>query len=405
MNRDYAILLRMLGIDVNISEALKVRIDKTTNVTSNLTVYKRYKSKVILFFRVLLLPLFIFGRKHQVKGFTVGPTSDSGQAWLYFVKHYFGREYTHIDNVKCSIFFIRFDIIFLYIKMCIYVLRISGEVNQYWVFHLFKNLIKYECYKNEIEELYVFYINHPSPFIFAKYVEFHKVRSVIHMGNNPIAKWNYPFPISSPIILSSAIQREEVKYLKLPNDWQYCRDEFILFSKDVLSKVPKREVGLFSSGEWARLGGLYRSSDIQSIANFSLANNKVYQAFESGLLTLISLNVEKKFTIKVYPHPFERELIKSGIKPPYYKWVDSGEIEIDASGASSREKIYESEIAISYHSSFIWERLSLDLDKSYHFQFNDGDLDLVDQKAIGCFKSNIFFSNEELCGIIKRIFK
>lgn len=405
MNSDYVMLLEMLDIDVNTKEALKTRIDKTINVTSNQTRFTKYRSKVILFLRVLLLPFFVFGRKSQADGFTVGPTSDSGETWLYFIKHYFGCKYNHIDNIKCSIFSIRFEILVLYIKMCTYTLRVNGEVNQFWVCHLFANLIKYECYKNEVDELYIFYINHPSAFIFAKYVEFRHVKSTIHMGNNPISKWNYPFPISSPIIISSIIQVEELKYLKLPNNWQYCRDEFILFSKDIKPREPKKEIGLFSSGEWARLRGLYRSENLDLISNYDLANNKVYKAFEEGLLTLISLNVEKEFIIKVYPHPFERELIKLGISPPYYKWIESGEIMIDMDGSSSREKVYDSKIAISYHSSFIWERLSLGLDESYHYQFNDDELDLVDYQALGCFKNNIFFSNDDLKVIIQRKFK
>jgi len=402
MSCDYTILLRMLDIDLDAKEALKVRIDKTINIKPNQTCFMRYKSKVILFLRVFLLPFFVFGRKSQTTGFTIGPTSDSGETWLYFIKRYFGCEYSHIDNIKCSILSIRLEILLLYIKMCIYTLRINGEVNHYWVFHLFTNIIKYESYKGKIEDMYVFYINHPSSFIFAKYIEFHDVKSTIHMGNNPISKWNYPFPISSPIILSSIIQIEEIKYLKLSNEWQYCRDEFILLSKDIKPKEPKKEIGLFSSGEWARSKGLYRSDDLALISNYDLANNKVYKAFEEGLLKLISLNVEKKFTIKVYPHPFERELITLGIRPPYFKWVDSGEVTVDMDGTSSREKIYDSTIAISYHSSFIWERLSLGLLESYHYQFNDDELDLVDYRALGRYKANIFFSNDDIAMIFNK---
>jgi len=392
----------VLRIEPDVYEALKVRIDKTVNVTSSLTGWEKYKNKITLFLRVLLIPFFVLGRKSMLEGVTVGPTSDSGETWNYFVKHYFKSDYAHIDNIKCSIFSFRFDIVILYLKMCLYTLKISGDVNQFWVSHLFKNIILYECYKGELEEVYIFYINHPSPFLFAKFVEAHKVKSIIHMGNNPIFKWNYPFPISSPIILSSAVQIEEIKYLNLPNKWQYCRDEFILFSKDVPKREPRNEIGLISSGEWARTRGLYRSSDLESISNHSLAKNKVYAAFEEGLKTLISLNSENKFIIKIYPHPFERELINSGIRPPYYKWVDLGYVELDMDGSSSREKIYDSKVAISYHSSFIWERISLGLENSYHFQFNDEELDLVDYRLLGNYKKNIFFRNDDIKLMIEK---
>ncbi len=406
MNRNYQLLLLLLGLDKELEKAIQVRVKKTLKAQFELSLFRITGYKIMFFLRVLLIPFKVMTIKKTIQlNRFMGYSREDGNIWRYFIKHYFKEDASYLDRDKINIKSFSYELIILYFKFIMFAIFWKPKIKENWILHLFEILFLGVGNKKFYKKVYSFYINHPSSLVFSKYLEDQLNKEVlIHLGNNPIMKWNNPLPLKSKFISSSIIQLDELKYLGKINEVIYCMDEFILYSKDVQPREPAIDIGFISSAEWAREKGLYRSNNIDDIRDYKLADNIIYRKFEEGLKEIIKISKANKLKVKVYPHPFERELISQGVFPPYYKWVKSGDISIDIGADSSREKIYEPKLAISYHSSFIWERLSLGLTSSYHFYFDDEEIDLVDLKALQQYENNLFKSNMDLCRLIEFTF-
>lgn len=395
-------------------EGLDIRIKKTIPIGGFMSKWHKFYYCLYFVFRLLSLPIFIIMSK-KIKDFNgsvvSGFLSGDSKYWNFFVQFYYNKSAKYVGHnsayIDCKSDFIatikRYFIILYYGVL----IAINLDKKNNWIIRYFEYLMKFELCKHKVDDFYVFYLNHPVSYMLSIWLEKKsKSKVFLHLGNNPIFLWNYPLPFRSTLIASSVLQLEEIKYLKLDNIVDFCPDEFILDTHLIKKTIPTVDIGIFSSAEWSRLDGLYRTSDLEGVASYKYAKNKVYERFFEGLILIKEFAIEHDLVVKIYPHPHERWLIAQEIIPPYLDLIDDKYVFFDASGnESSRERIYETKVAISYHSSFIWERLTLGLTESYHFEFEDDTLDLVNSAAIGKFKDNLFKKNDELIFKLSKLFR
>lgn len=396
---NYKLLLKAMDLNVDkFIEGLSTRRKKTLRKNTKLSKFQMLRYKIFFFIRVLIIPIIhISFFKKEKKSLIYGYSEYGVKIWDFFISHYYGEPTRNIRREKIYCRDIGNFPLKLWLNFIVFAIKWNPHYKSNWIIFLFDSVFIFLSNRRHYKNIYVFYMNHPTSYIFSAYLESNSFDNVkLHMGNNPILKWNFPLPFKFPLICSSAIQLDEVRFAGLSNSVDFFPDEFIKLSHHVKPKLPTVDIGFISSAEWAREDGLYRSNDMEKIASHALAKNSVYEKFSEGLNKAATFGKRENLRIMVYPHPFERELISKGIYPPYYELVKSGEVEIDLGGESSRDKIYEAKVAISYHSSFIWERITRGLEKSYHFYFDNDQLDLVDATALDKYKNNLFYSNNDL---------
>ncbi|KKN55944.1 hypothetical protein LCGC14_0577420, partial [marine sediment metagenome] len=68
------------------------------------------------------------------------------------------------------------------------------------------------------------------------------------------------------------------------------------------------DIGIYSSGEWAREDGLLMSNNYKRIRSRYFCNNPYYSTFLSILEAIIDLISSRKFKAKLYFHPYEKDL-------------------------------------------------------------------------------------------------
>lgn len=168
------------------------------------------------------------------------------------------------------------------------------------------------------------------------------------------------------IILGSKLQKNEIEYYKKAN-WmkiRNCKIEFwgvdnIKLVNSFL-KEKKYDIAIYSSGEWARPQGFLRGEDIEKIKNYEYCDNIYYNFFEKIINILKQKQYQNKI-IKVYFHPFEKELMKKyKIFPPF--WDDLIKKEnfiLDISENISN--FLEAKIGITVYSSIAYDRLNYNL--------------------------------------------
>ena len=172
---------------------------------------------------------------------------------------------------------------------------------------------------------------------------------------------------ASALILCSKYQIEETKnYQQL--SWiqvktaTYWGPEEIEEFKAIKPQSATFDIGIYSRADWARLydNRMMRAKDLKKIANYEYADNIHARNFEAILKT--ALNVTPQPKIKIYLHPFERDLYNNHqIKPAYWQLVKDFGIELDTSEGNSISKIYECTIGIGTFSTIIMDRWDADL--------------------------------------------
>ena len=249
-----------------------------------------------------------------------------------------------------------------------------------------------------VERVYVFMPADPIMYLAATYLKSRAGRDVwLVAGNTPLYRWLRVCHLRAPIVLCSQVQKAELEHFAVQGVNQagpavYAGNEYALDLVDA-DRTPKCELGYFSSGMWARIGGLARTDDIDGIAAGRYADNVFYRKTEEILSAMADLAREREWRMVIYLHPYERLLLKQhGIEPPYASLADGVHVVLDTAEGSSRPRMWEPIAAVSLQSTFIWERLDAGLSRSYVYRFEDQSLNGFDPEALGPF-AGVWFSD------------
>jgi len=169
------------------------------------------------------------------------------------------------------------------------------------------------------------------------------------------------------IVIASKLQRLEIAYyikqklmiLKNSNIIQWGDDN--IKTIETYNKKQIYDIGIYSSGDWTRTKDFIRASNINKIKEYQYIDNPNYIC----LTNVLSILKDKKYntkTIKIYLHPFEKELIKKyKIYPPYWKeLITKDNFIIDRNEEISN--LFETKIAITVASSLAYSRINYNLD-------------------------------------------
>jgi hypothetical protein len=210
-------------------------------------------------------------------------------------------------------------------------------------------------------------------------------------GNTPMYRWMRPCHLRAPIVLCSRVQEPELRSLaeqgiNHAGPAVYAGNEYALDLVGV-SKEPSVDMGYFSSGMWARIGGLAQTRDIDGIRAGRYADNPFYAATEPIIEAMAGIARERNLRLVIYLHPFERRLMNEhGIRPPFARFADDVNIVLSTAEGSSRPHMFEPKVAVSLQSTIIWERIDAGVMSSYIYRFADPSMNGFDPDALPGFE-------------------
>ena len=260
-----------------------------------------------------------------------------------------------------------------------------------------------------IRKAYVFRLFDRRPYLVATFLARRtSAQTLCVFQNIPLWRNCRYFHLGTPVVLTSLVNLPEVAYLS--ERGMFLTSDAIYRSQEFVSAIPERhapvfDIGFFSSGEWARRDGLYQVNDVEAVASGRLADNPYAHKADWLVRELAAYAKDNDRTLRIYPHPYERRLMtEHGVRLPYEDLLDGLAVTLDTGGADSRGKIFEPRAAVSLQSSFIWERLDLELDKSFIFAFGDPDLDAFNPESLGRYRANVFEDARQLRALLDGVF-
>ena len=262
---------------------------------------------------------------------------------------------------------------------------------------LFKRL------EGELEQVYVFALYDRRQYLLLTFLARHTRLSVTAVYQNiPLARNCRHLHLAIPVVLTSRVNLCEADYYRaqgsfLASEVTYASQEFAVDTHDLQPHEARYDIGYYSSGEWARREGLYQVDDVARVRRGALADNPYARAAAAQLEALSAYARRERRTLRIYPHPLERRLRKSGVEPPYAALADGQTVTIDdRADATSRRTMYETQVAVSLQSSFIWERLDLGLEDSFLLELADATMNVFERAALGRYAQNICRDNDEM---------
>ena len=167
-------------------------------------------------------------------------------------------------------------------------------------------------------------------------------------------------------------------------------NEFLINNK--LAKF-EYDIGFFSSAFWARRDGLYADYNIEALKKEQYKNNIYFK--EENIILRNTIKVAKKYNLnmKIYLHPYEKNLIsKYNIYPPYWDLLQSDILEESKSMGSNN--FFEAKVGVLLQSSIFYDRWEYDLFTiCYQFKNSKNKLQ-IPLKYLGCY-SIYGFENEK----------
>jgi hypothetical protein len=272
-----------------------------------------------------------------------------------------------------------------------------------WWAGIFADIQAFARVRRASERAYLFGLYDRRPYAMGAFLKRHTDLDVYLVYQNiPLYRNCRHLHFDVPVVLTSRVNLVEVEYYRGLGQFHateviYASQEFGLDMAGLEPSPPRYGIGFFSSGEWARKGGLYQSDDIDAIRQGAFLGNEYANKAEEIVDALAEYARSHGRILRIYPHPLERRLkSEHGIEPPYARLSDGETVSIDESGESSRTKIYEPAVAVSLQSSFIWERLDLGLDSSFIFEWGDAERNPFAREALGAYARNLFRDMGEL---------
>jgi hypothetical protein len=212
------------------------------------------------------------------------------------------------------------------------------------------------------------------------------------------------------IIVGSKLQLDEIKYYQEKKWMKFYNctlthwgvDNIKIF--ETYSKERTVDIGLFSSGEWARPDGFLRGDNIEEIKNYKYIDNAYNKIFEDIVNVLVQ-DEYSNLKIKVYLHPYEKYLINTyNIYPPFWKkLVNCDNFVLDTDEKPSN--FFESKLAIVVFSSIAIDRLDYDLDTLFFLPKikTKEFIGLPPRKIYQSYEKYIYSDINELVNKLKRL--
>lgn len=245
----------------------------------------------------------------------------------------------------------------------------------------------------------------PPVYVAAAYLESQTAHRVVLVAEGtPLFNNLRHTHLQSPLALNSAVQIPEYAYFH-ECGWIRCRTATYVGPISAITSATQSQaidVGFFSSGTWARDNGLTRTIDVPALVRSGEIPSALYDKERELILATARYCRKHELVFRVYAHPWERELFAThGLKPPYVADVQDGISQVDIGPGDSRGRILESAIAVTLHSTLIWDRVDAGNLASLCYHWDEAQQEMaktntVFAPSIGPYQSCLFRSAEEL---------
>ncbi len=202
--------------------------------------------------------------------------------------------------------------------------------------------------------------------------------------------------------ISKIVRLKQESFMKI--GWTKVENTQVLISGNMEQIIKKEnikdflyDVGMYSSGIWAR-NGLARSYNIDEIKkNKEHYRKDIYAKIEMIILTkIVEMAKKYNFTLKIYLHPYEKEIIKKyNIYPPFWNFKDLDNIYLDAD-LLIKNDFFETKIGIVMLSTIFQDRWNDDLYTLCFDPKNKKKIDHIKLKYLGKYKNYGFRNLKEL---------
>jgi hypothetical protein len=160
---------------------------------------------------------------------------------------------------------------------------------------------------------------------------------------------------------------------------------------------PIYDIGIYSSGGWARTHDLWRASDLSILRKGGYLDNPLY--LQLGVILEVVCALKREFPqlrVGFYPHPHELNLYhKHDIRPPYLPLLEANGIQCSLESQNSMERIYEPKLAVAVSSTILFDRLHLGL-QSFFYAGKAVPKVLTDVRYIGEMAKLGYLNGQEL---------
>ena len=204
------------------------------------------------------------------------------------------------------------------------------------------------------------------------------------------------------IVITSKLQKLELEYYIKQKLMILINSNIIHWGDDNIKTIETYnkkqiyQIGIYSSADWARTKDFIRASDINKIKEYQYIDNPNYICF-NNILSILKYKKYNNKTIKIYLHPFEKELIKKyNIYPPYWQeLITKDNFIIDSNEDISN--FFEAKIAITVASSLAYSRINYNLDTLFFIPKKNkiGLIPFPPKKVFKSYDKYIYSSIEE----------
>ncbi|MCK4822253.1 hypothetical protein KA005_41200, partial [bacterium] len=175
------------------------------------------------------------------------------------------------------------------------------------------------------------------------------------------------------IVLTSPPQLDELNYcinrgwIKLVNTKVERWSHLFLAHSIQFSRMAVYDLGFFSSGEWARRKGWFRTYDIQEIREKIKDDNEYWKLAEDVLKFLVNYVRYHDLKLKIFLHPFEKDLVRQfGLYPPFADFVDGKNIFISDDYNTYSSNFFEAKVGVITISSILYDRLQFNMETYFY---------------------------------------
>lgn len=160
-------------------------------------------------------------------------------------------------------------------------------------------------------------------------------------------------------------------------------EEAMLYDQ-VPATPPTYDIGIYSSGGWARTHDLWRAADMNILRRGGYLDNPMYLQLLVILDVVTTLKKERPgLRVAFYLHPHELRLLhKNDVRPPYLPILDANGIDYSLEGQNSILGIYGPRIGIAVSSTILFDRMHLGL-RSFYYAGTAIKNGLIDVRYLG----------------------
>jgi hypothetical protein len=226
--------------------------------------------------------------------------------------------------------------------------------------------------------------------------------SILFRDNRYLVNPRLDFKICSKIQLGETDTYRKLGWMKVRSVQLWDLEEAMIYDQ-LQPSPPTCDIGIYSSGGWARTHDLWRAADMEVLKKGGYLDNPMYLQLLVILDVVCTLRKENpKLKVNFYLHPHELRLLhQNGIRAPYLSILDANEISYSLESQHSIMGIYGPRLGIAVSSTILFDRMHLGL-QSFFYAGKAIPHGLIDVRYLGEYAQYGYHDALQLREMIRR---